>query len=213
MRPQSEYSTFGTFGPPGASATGPAEEKFDDINEKGHNVAPSISSSFAMNIAGYGSGPAAPDMGAGPSGAVPPSEALAASNGGPTAVDAPQLHERPKYVFGQNPQDGGDLDNNTSMEDEATRGPYSTQPVAQSAYDQQAYGYAGGNEYQDAERAYQQAAGGYYDQNGYYYPASGEVDANAYAAGAGQYYDYSQYPQQQQPQPQQAQGQGAYSAM
>lgn len=186
MRPQSEFSTFGTFGP---SATGPEEEKLDDIREKGHNVAPSISSSIAMNLAGYGANgttPSAP--------VASPSEALAASNA-PTAVGAPQLHERPKYVFGQGDPDAG---NGQPVDGD---GAYGSQP-----YDQNAYGYPGGSGYQDAERAYQTAAaaggpegaaaaGGYYDQHGYYY--SNSNDPNAYAAGVGQYYDYSQ--QQQQP--------------
>jgi len=187
MRPQSEYSTFGNFAPPAT------QDKFDDIREKAHNVAPSISSNLAMNLAGYGSGSD------NPSAAVPPSELLAASDA-PTALGAPQLHERPKYVFGQEPS--GD----PASIDDATQ--YSAHP---SAYDQDAYAYPSGSEYQDAERAYQQAAGGYYDQNGYYYPAAAGAgaDANAYAAGVGQYYDYSQYPQQQQ----QAQGQPGYGPM
>jgi len=198
MRPQSEYSTFGNFNPSGA---GGIEDKFDEIREKGHNVAPSISSNLAMNLAGYGSGSA--DNAAASSSAVPPSELLSASNG--PAAAGPQLHERPKYVFGQEPSgDPGSIDDPAQ---------YSAHP---SGYDQEAYGYPSGSEYQDAERAYQQAAGGYYDQNGYYYPAAGAAtgaaDANAYAAGVGQYYDYSQYPQQQQHQ-QQGQAQGGYGAM
>lgn len=159
-----------------------------------------------MNLAGYGAAPAEG------SSAIPPSEALAASNNNaPTAVGSPQLHERPKYVFGQ-PTDGHpDTDNPT---DDNVNGAYSAHPVAQTAYDQEAYGYAGSNGYQDAERAYQMAASsggtaGYYDQNGYYYANSG--DANAYAAGVGQYYDYSQQGQyQQQAHPQ---GHNAYGGM
>jgi hypothetical protein len=203
MRPQSEFSTFGTFGPPGASGADPSEEKFDEIREKGHNIAPSISSSMAINIAGYGTA-----AGPGPT-AVPPSEAFAASNDGPTAVGGPQLHERPKYVFGQAPDDGHPGNN----DDDATHGAYSSHPVQQTAYDQEAYAYAGGSGYQDAERAYQAAAGaaasaGYYDQNGYYYSNGG--DPNAYAAGVGQYYDYSQHAQYQ---PQEHPQQNAYGGM
>ena len=189
MRPQSEFSTFGNFGP-ADSATSP-EDKLDDVTEKRHNVAPSISSSIAMNLAGYGA-----SGGAAPSDPVAsPSEALAASNA-PTAIGAPHLHERPKYVFGQS-RDGDqpDVGENHPMD---TQGAYNSHLAS---YDQNAYGYAGGSGYQDAERAYQAtgveaAAGGYYDQNGYYYSNSG--DPNAYAAGVGQYYDYSQQQQHAQ---------------
>ena len=135
-------------------------------------------------------------------GAVPPSEALAAS-----AAAGSQLHERPKYVFGQS--HAGDVAETAAGGEE---GAYSEQYL-QTGYDYEAYAHANtpGAEaygYQDATRGGYQT-GAYGDQTGqahqqeYYYATAG--GATAYAAGAGQYYDYSQYAHQQQ----QGQGQGA----
>lgn len=219
MRPQSEYSTFGTFGPPPSGAAGThmamQEEKFVDA-EKGHNVAPSISSTMAMNIAGYSAASGAASR-------LPPSEAVL--DEGPMAIGAPHLHERPKYVFGQNPE-GGETEGGPGGD----AGEHQQGDPSSAAYDERyaqphyedSYAYSNPG-YQDAERAYQATAsasaagpgaGGYYDQNGYYYPAGGHGgDPRAYvdySQGQGQDQGYHQQQGGYQPQqpPQHAHVQG-----
>jgi len=130
-------------------------------------------------------------------GAAPPSEVLATA----TAAAGSQLHERPKYVFGQAPagSDAAGADRvyngQTGYDDGAYAHAYATPVATAYASSPGADAYA----YQDATRGgYQVAASD--DQTGqtpqgYYY-------TTAYAANAGQYYDYPQYDHQQQ------QGQG-----
>jgi len=123
-------------------------------------------------------------------GAVPPSEALATA----TAAAGSHLHERPKYVFGQAPSGTDRVYDGQSGYDDGAYAHANATPVA-IASSSGADAYA----YQDATRGgYQVAASD--DQTGqtpqgYYY-------TTAYAANAGQYYDYPQYDHQQQ------QGQG-----
>ncbi len=154
-----------------------------------------------MNLAGYGSAVA---------GAPPPP--TAADTAAAAAAASQQLHERPKYVFGQSVEHG----HPQQQEDDTTRGVYSESPQVQSAYDAEAG-------YQDAQREYQMQAGdtGAYAYSGpgaggYYAPDQTQTQTQTdmggyyaeYAAGVGQYYDYSQYDQQPQAQPQyQAQAQ------
>ena len=165
-----------------------------------HNVAPSISSTAADNMAGYGS--------AASTEATPPSMALANANA--AAAAAATLQERPKYVYGQNPANDASTTGSRDQDDSgsvAHGGAYSSEPQMQTSYNAEAYGsyaqYAdagadvvGGTGvavggYQDAQREYLGQQG--YDQNQQAY-----YDQNAYAAGYNNqaqqgYYDQSGY--------------------
>lgn len=154
-----------------------------------------------MNLTGYGSaGPGGPPQ--------PAAEAAAPSSA--AAAASQQLHERPKYVFGQ------------SVEPEQQGGVYVESSQVQNGYDANAYTaqQASASGYQDAQREYQ--GGGAYAFGGYYGAEQTQADAGGYyAPGAGQYYDYpqpqgaydhhGQYQAQSQHQPQPSQE--AYGGM
>jgi len=183
MAARNHNSDFGTFN---RSVEKPAAA---DMSEKGHNVAPSVSSAAGAGMAGFGSAAAAATV------PVAKNE-----NNAPIATaPAVPLQERPKYVYGQEPvssKTGGATD------DDTTHGAYSTEPQMQASYNAEAYGNYAHAAYQDAEREYQgqtgYAHGGYdqqYDQQQY---AQGQYDQQAYAHGG---YDNQQqyaYPQNDQ---------------
>jgi hypothetical protein len=156
-----------------------------DMFQPGHSVAPSIGAAgTAGAYSAYGNSP---------------SDDLAA------ARQRAPLQERPKYVYGQEP----------NSSDDDISGAYSAEPKVQTAYNPEAYaGYAqyqaqGG--YQDAQREYQGQQGQY-----------DHTDYHAYSQYQGydqsQYGNYDQtgqaYPQQNQyNQPQtQPQNQNQYQA-
>lgn len=181
------------------------------MQTSGHNVAPSISSMAAGNMAGFGSAAASESTEA-----TPPSQALANANA--AAAAAATLQERPKYVYGQNP----DVDNSAQHDDAANTAAYATDAQGNytdaygGSYAQYAqYGDAsatavGAAGYQDAQREYQGQQGydanqaAYYDQSGYAVGAYDQqtqqayYDQQAYATDYNQaqaQYDYSQQQQ------------------
>lgn len=173
------------------------------VEQRGHNVAPSLSGEAAANIA------------------TPPSQLAAASAA--AAAPAVPLQERPKYVY------GAAVPAHDSAEEQAREaahgGAYSADPQAQTAYNAEAYGsyakyddagagvvggvgVAVGGVYQDAQREYQ-GQQGYYDQSQYqqgYYDQSqhqqyyDQSTQQAYydQSQQGQYVVDGQYAQQQQ---------------
>jgi hypothetical protein len=210
MRHESDFGTFNRS----AFVTDKNPPTLPDISEtRGHASTLSASTVGGPGMAGYG---------AAGGGATPPSQALAAAN---AATAAAVLQERPKYVYGQDPNAAA-ADGQHDQDDaasEAHGGAYSSQPQAQTGYDAEAYSnyaqYAEGGQaegaYQDAQREYQGQQGqqGYYDQNAYaaydqqQQQQGGFYDQNAYAQGydqqayAQQGYDQTQYDySQQQPQ-------------
>ena len=211
MRHESDFGTFNRS----AFVTDKNPPTLPEMAESGgHSASASISTA---GVAGYG---------AAGSVATPPSQALAASN---AAAAAAVLQERPKYVYGQDPNAAADSQNEDDVASEAHGGAYSSQPQPQTGYDAEAYGsyaqYAEGGQaeaaYQEAQREYQAQQGydaqhGYYDQNAYaaygqQQQQGGFYDQNAYAQGydqqayAQQGYDQTQYDySQQHPQQQEA---------
>lgn len=215
LRHESDFGTFNRS----AFVTEKNPPTVPDMSEaSGHGSSPSVSTVGGAGMAGYG---------AASGGATLPSQALAAAN---AASAAAVLQERPKYVYGQDPNAAADSQHDQDdAASEAHGGAYSSQPQAQTGYDAEAYGsyaqYAEGGQaegaYQDAQREYQGQQGyeaqqgydgqqAYYDQNAYagydQQQQGGFYDQNAYVQGYDQQayaqgYDQTQYDySQQQPQ-------------